>query len=319
MAVYQGQTKQDYENDEIKNRLVSELFPLVQKGQNKILKVFLKRNPGVATIYSNSRQTMLHIAVQSKNYEMIEFLLRSIPASARVSNGDIFIDSRDQEGASALMEAVKAQDVKAVRLILKHNPSFDVAEYESKEKAIHLAASTGNVAVMKEILNAKLKLGMPLGLEERTEKVGLAPLHLAVKEGKMDMVKYLVKLGADVNQQSTQAGKTPAMFAASNEQMEIYKYLASLPQTDLLIIDKYGRTISYYLDPQNLLEENKDNFDKVMDIISRNFNEKRANKRIEQFYKEEAGEDYDIIDMPTTVSKHKTAGKKNRSNQKIKE
>ena len=316
---YKTPDPHEQERNEMKDLLVSKLFPLIQEGKNTILKIFLTNNPRVATIYSNSRQTMLHVAVQSKNYEMMEFLLNLVPRRARVSSGDTFIDCRNLEGASALMEAVKAQDLKALRIILKHEPNFDIAEYESKEKAIHLAASTGNVAVMKEILNAKLKLGMPLGLEERTEKVGLAPLHLAVKEGKMDMVKYLVKLGADVNQQSTQAGKTPAMFAASNEQMEIYKYLASLPQTDLLIIDKYGRTISYYLDPQNLLEENKDNFDKVMDIISRNFNEKRANKRIEQFYKEEAGEDYDIIDMPTTVSKHKTAGKKNRSNQKIKE
>lgn len=319
MAIYQGQTKEDYENEEMKDLLVSKLFPMVQEGQNQVLKIFLTKNPSIATIYSNSRQTLLHIAVQSKNYEMIKFLLRLIPPTACISNKDIFIDARDQEGDSALMEAVKAQDVNAVRLILKHNPNFDIAEYDSKEKAIHLAARIGNVAVMKEILKTRLELGMDLGLEEKTEKVGLAPLHIAAKEGNMEMVKYLVELGADVNQQSTQAGKTPVMFAAVNEQMEIYKYLVSLPQTDLMMIDKYGRTISYYLDPKNLLEENKDNFDKVMDLISRNFNEKRANKRIEQFYKEEAGEDYDMIDTPAVVSKHKTAAKKTRSKEKTKE
>ena len=280
---YKTPDPHEHERNEMIDLLVSKLFPLIQEGKNTILKIFLTNNHQVATIYSNSRQTMLHVAVQSKNYEMMEFLLNLVPRRARVSSGDTFIDCRNLEGASALMEAVKAQDLKAVQILLKHHPSFDIAEYESKKKAIHLAAETGNVPILAEIFKAKYRLKKPLGINEPGGKAGLYLLHFAAKEGHVNMLKYLVRLKADVNKKSVQAGRTPIMFAAANEHKEAFDYLASLPQIDLTICDKYGKSLAYFLDPKNLLEENKDDFDKFMDIVSRNFNEEEAEKSINEF------------------------------------
>ncbi|MBP5535142.1 MAG: ankyrin repeat domain-containing protein [Alphaproteobacteria bacterium] len=281
---YKTPDPHEQEKNEIKDRLVSEIFPLIKKGENEVLRAFLRRHPDVATIYSNSRRTALHMAVLHKNYPMMDFLLNFVPRTAKVSNGDLFIDCRDENGASALMEAIKENDLKAVQILLKHHPSFDVVEYETKEKAIHLAAENGNVAILAEIFRAKHRLKKPLGINEAGGKAGLYLLHFAAKEGRLNMVKYLIRLGADVNKKSVQAGRTPIMFAAGNEHQEVYNYLASLPQIDLTLCDKYGKNIAYFLDPKNLLEENKDNFDKVMDIISRNFNEEEADKSINEFF-----------------------------------
>lgn len=307
--------KEDYKQEEINNAVVGTLFPLIQKHENQIVKQFYKKHPETLIVYSNSRRSALHTAVKAKNYEMINFLLTCVPRKIRVSNGDTFIDCRDENGDSALMEAVKAQDSKAVSLILKHCPDFDVIEYESKQKAIHLAAEGGNVNILKMILFTEWKMGKKINIDEPVEKTGFTSLHLAAKAGNLDMVKYLVKQKADVNKKSLQAGRTPLMLAAGKGQMEVYNYLISLPQTDIKIVDKYGKDVKYFLDPKNRLDENQDAFDKMVEQTAY-LDEKEAEKIMDEFLDSE--EDLDN-DAPVTISRQNIPLPNNISKQKIKD
>jgi ankyrin repeat protein len=54
---------------------------------------------------------------------------------------------------------------------------------------------------------------------------GLAPLHLAARQGKLDAVQALVDAGADVNQPGAGDHVTPALIATINGQFDIAKYL----------------------------------------------------------------------------------------------
>ncbi len=54
---------------------------------------------------------------------------------------------------------------------------------------------------------------------------GLAPLHLAARQGQLDAVKALVDAGADINQPSAGDKTTPMLIATINGQFDIAKFL----------------------------------------------------------------------------------------------
>ena len=326
---YSTPNPNEYEKEEMNDRLVAALFPLIQQKQNEVATEFLKKHPQALFTYSNSRQSLLHVAVESKNYEMMDFLLAKVDsllkriyqkkvgsllkrmppkkanyllnrASQKIvcmRTGETFIDCRNVEGDSALMLAIKKQDIEAVRLILKYHPSLDVIEYESKEKALHLAAEVGNVEIFKELWNEKKSRDKNADIDEPCGKCGYTCLHIATINGNLDMVKFLVEEKADVNKKSIY-GRTTAMLAAANQQEEVYKYVASLPQTDLTIEDHYGKTVDYFLNPRNLLAENADDYDKFMDTLTKtkDFDVEEADKLIDEFF------DKDDLVCPVVVA-----------------
>ena len=284
-AKYHTPSPNEYEQEELKERLVATLFPMIQQKQNKVAVEFFKKHPETLLIYSNSRQSLLHVAVEAKNYEMMDFLLRSVPKKVRMSNGSTLIDCQNAEGDSALMQAIKSEDLKATRIILKYCPSFDITEYETTKKATHLAAETGNVDIMRTVLYAKWKMKKALKIDEPVEKTGFTPLHFAAKAGKLDMVEYLIRQKADINKKTTQAGRTALMLAAGNNQMKVFNYLSSLPQTNKDLADKYGKKIDYFLDPKNRLNESEDAFEKLVEETAY-MEEAEAEKILNQFLEE---------------------------------
>ncbi|MBO5996986.1 MAG: ankyrin repeat domain-containing protein [Alphaproteobacteria bacterium] len=293
--------KNNYEEEETNMRLISELFPMIQKKQNDILRMFFKKYPSKMLLVSNSRHTTLYTALKAKNYEMMEYLMHRVPHDARLSTGDTFLDFRNAEGCSVLMEAVKDGDIKAVRMILRHNPNLEIAEYDNKEKAIHLAAETGNIAIFKILMNEKKKRGEAFDIDEKSQKCGYTSLHIASDNGDLEMVKFLIHAGADVNKR-TMYGRTPAILAVANEKMDVYNYLASLPQVDLTAKENTGKTVEYFLNPRNRLEERKDDFDKFMDTLSGNFTEEESEKLIKEFF-----ENDDEYECPVVVKTHQNS------------
>ncbi len=83
-----------------------------------------------------------------------------------------------------------------------------------------LVAQTGNVPMMKLLVDARLGLGAP-------EPGGLSPLHFAAERGHESMVALLLRssyLGADVNAQSD-LGETAAHLAAEKGHVKVLSSL----------------------------------------------------------------------------------------------
>ena len=53
---------------------------------------------------------------------------------------------------------------------------------------------------------------------------GRTPLHLASKQGELDVARYLVEAGANVNKKM-EDGRTPLHFASEQGELDVARYL----------------------------------------------------------------------------------------------
>ena len=101
---------------------------------------------------------------------------------------------------------------------------------------IHIAASTGDESL--------LFFAMNMGLVNTTAAEGMTPLHISIKENKMNILRILMERGCNPNV-ITQDGFTPLHFAAFNGNLEAIKILSSgrRSRTPLLMLfDRFDRS-----------------------------------------------------------------------------
>ncbi|MBY0403620.1 MAG: ankyrin repeat domain-containing protein, partial [Cyanobacteria bacterium] len=103
---------------------------------------------------------------------------------------------------------------------------------QENESFYHLAVESGNLEIVDYLLTQKLEPS-PLFVQnlittnnlavikklapfpqylDRPDSLGRSPLHMAAKSGQLEMVKFLMQIGADVNRGDVM-GKTPVMLA----------------------------------------------------------------------------------------------------------
>ena len=82
---------------------------------------------------------------------------------------------------------------------------------------IHIAASTGNLAVLKSLC----ELGVD---KDKAKSDGLTPLHIAAVNGNLAMIPYRVEQGADTDKANND-GWTALFRAAANAHLPVVRYL----------------------------------------------------------------------------------------------
>uniref|UniRef100_UPI003AACCFB2 ankyrin-2b n=1 Tax=Centroberyx gerrardi TaxID=166262 RepID=UPI003AACCFB2 len=88
---------------------------------------------------------------------------------------------------------------------------------ENGLNALHLAAKEGHVDLVQELLERGSAV-------DSATKKGNTALHIASLAGQAEVVKILVKRGADINSQS-QNGFTPLYMAAQENHLDVVRYL----------------------------------------------------------------------------------------------
>ncbi|CAN9503111.1 unnamed protein product [Ophioblennius macclurei] len=89
-----------------------------------------------------------------------------------------------------------------------------------------------------EVVRKLMELG---SINIRSRETGQTALHLAVRHGRVVMVRLLLSFGADANIQDTQ-GTTALMFASERGHTHIARLLLERSQCDLTLTDKQGQT-----------------------------------------------------------------------------
>ncbi len=148
------------------------------------------------------------------------------------------------KGETALTFAAAFGRADVIRVLTAHGAdvsattnAIDLAGF-AKEEQERLAAERGNNGGQAGRGNAPGgRGGAPQGPQiagvnrqyNYTELVGfwggLAPLHLAARQGEMESVKALIDAGADVNQRGAGDPVTPVLIATMNGHFDLAKYL----------------------------------------------------------------------------------------------
>jgi len=171
--------------------------------------------------------TLLHLAVMSRNPQVIEYLLNK--------GMDVNLTTTEYEWTQLHMFAIKryfknikAQltenkiihklNLKTLNLLLEHGMQIDVKDKYDRTP-LHRACEFEQLDAVK-ILHEK-------GADLNTKGIyGWTPLHTAADRGNLEIVKYLVKNGADPDAK-TEAGKTPIDVTRKNS---ILWYLTHLDE-----------------------------------------------------------------------------------------
>eukprot|EP01132_Coremiostelium_polycephalum_P002194 gene2194-2700_t len=189
------------------------------EANNSALQKLLVRNGAAVNIQDNNGCTPLHIVVKKKNEEAITSLLGygaainiqdkdgHTPLHIAVKNKDqnttklllrnhADVNKKDHQGYTPLHIAIKNQDKKMVILLLEKNADVNAQRhyYLYDETPLSLAAKPWNT----EIIESLLVQGKNVQVNT-LDKDGKTPLHRAVENKKLNIVKLLLENGANVN------------------------------------------------------------------------------------------------------------------------
>lgn len=102
------------------------------------------------------------------------------------------IDAKDEQGWTALREAVFQEHTSAVNFLLDRGANPNVKDNEGNS-SLHWAAQIGHDGIVAALLNAGADPNIPDAFS------GSSPLYFAATGGHVGAVKQLIAKGADVN------------------------------------------------------------------------------------------------------------------------
>jgi ankyrin repeat protein len=175
----------------------------------------LQSGVDINTQHPTSRTTVLMIASSYYYYDdMIEFLIKK---GAK-------LDLQDSEGKTALLWAA-SNSLPNAKILVANGAKVNIAANDGMTPFIQasLGVSSGKVTIeMCELLRTN---GAKVNAElKRKSALGWTALHYAVTNGDAELVKYLIKHGANVNK-ATGEGSSPLFLAKLGGYDDIVKIL----------------------------------------------------------------------------------------------
>jgi len=142
-----------------------------------------------------------------------------------ISKG-VDVNIRDKYGDSPLFYAAKSGNLSLIKYLTEEKKLYILEPY-----VVFPAAKSGNLELVKYLE----KKGFNLNTEDKFEK---SVLFYAAESGNLELVKYLVELkGLDVNKKDI-LGRTPIMYAAESK-LDVVKYLVE-HGANIDVVDENG-------------------------------------------------------------------------------
>lgn len=157
------------------------------------------------------------------------------------------LEEVNDEGYTPLMEAAREGHEEMVALLLAHGAEVNAQTDETQETALTLACCGGFLEVAHFLIRAHADI----------EKGCSTPLMEASQEGHLDLVKYLIKQGSDV-QAMTGTGDSALTYACENGHTDVADVLlqagAKLVRIYKLIYSSFLVVASNEIFMENYLE-----------------------------------------------------------------
>lgn len=127
--------------------------------------------------------------------------------------------------AESLHQAVYADDIELVKTQLQNGADINQLglSFYRSGSPLHVAVRNGNL----DIAQFLIEQGAAVDVRGKND---YTPLHNAAWNGNMDMVKLLLNAGADITARNYR-GDTPLSCAWDNGQVEVIKFIKSKLQT----------------------------------------------------------------------------------------
>ncbi|MFI5179121.1 MAG: ankyrin repeat domain-containing protein, partial [Vicinamibacterales bacterium] len=142
------------------------------------------------------------------------------------------VNAAQGDGMTALHWSSLNGDVPMMNALFAAGAKADPLTRIGSYTPLHLASSRGHAAAVARLLDAGSNA-------TAVTSTGVQPIHLAAQAGSADALKALIDHGADVNARDETHGRTPLVFAVSEDRVEAMKLLiakgANLLQTTKVI------------------------------------------------------------------------------------
>ncbi|KAH7861435.1 hypothetical protein Vadar_026143 [Vaccinium darrowii] len=195
----------------VNNMGESPLYAAARDGMLKIVSRLLMEAPSLAH-GGYDGQTALHAAVIERHYDVMEVLVRAKPQ---------LITETDHLGRTPLYYAASLGDPRTVQRLLQLDTATVYTPDKEGRSPLHVAASKGHTNVLNVIIHHCPDSGGLLNL------IGRNILHVAVLSGKLNVVRYVlerIELEGLINQADNE-GNTPLHLATKERKTQIKRYL----------------------------------------------------------------------------------------------
>jgi ankyrin repeat protein len=122
------------------------------------------------------------------------------------------LEARDNRGVTPLVYACHIGRVGMVGTLLAAGANASAAA-EDGTTCLHAAASRGGLSVVTEVLQRRKRKLISLNVDQSNDD-GQSALHVAAEASSAEVVRLLIKAGAEVDKRAESTGATPLMCAA---------------------------------------------------------------------------------------------------------
>jgi len=201
-----------------------------REGCVEALEYFLQIDDRLWDTYSNNLRTPLHTACMHGQLPTIMFLFEKC---------NYVNDRKDSCGTTPLMDAVRFGHVEAVRYLVGKSCDDTHTCDNLGRYPIHIGAHSGQLVTVKYLIDER-----NVNINAKCCTSSTTSLHLAAKEGHIEVVDYILNNGGDVDSTDS-SGRTALHLSSAANRVNIVSHIIR-HGADVGIIDGNGKTACEY-------------------------------------------------------------------------